>query len=421
MISELSGTSEPAHSVVPASMIPDSYAVGDRLKWDAPWAEVRVWTELPFWLMVDNCAINVQFEGHSFPIEIQDNYFELYAGAAADSGNTVLYRGPYKERKDLSLPLQEAIASRPEGPYMWRKCKTYLKVGTRCNEDVLQAMREQEAPRRNEASIYLSELCRAHIPVINKLIQSYRVATYDYFAFEVSPWEVPHWSVERSAASETATLVSYRDWDVKPFIYDDLFNPTKRETYQLIQSADLSSNVDVVPTPGELELLDALNLMERGDYSGAVRRVTTAIEVVVEDVTGKAVEAARGKVEAERFLKATRMRFDERVKEYQNLSARTMRAATLKILAETRKLRHRIVHGGYRIGPDKRGEAQKAVDTGRWMFNWFENDVAKKDIREKRIAYRSLGRDLSAGMFRPRITAAGVVLTSIRDQLSKAP
>src|ERR1019366_10217739 len=70
--------------------------------------------------------------------------------------------------------------------------------------------------------------------------------------------------------------------------------------------------------------------------------------------------------------------------------------------------------GGYRIGPGERGKAQKAVDTGRWLFNWFENDDARRNIREKRIAFRSLGRDLTAGIFSPKITPDGVLLSPIQ-------
>lgn len=95
------------------------------------------------------------------------------------------YRGPYKEPGELSEAVRNAMAQRPDGPYMWRKCKTVLKVESRCNEDVWNAAREEaeQSPRRREARIYLAELCRAHIPVINRLVQSYRLATYDYFAY----------------------------------------------------------------------------------------------------------------------------------------------------------------------------------------------------------------------------------------------
>lgn len=399
-----------------ATPFPDHYTAGDKLNWDAPWINVRLWTELPFWLMVDNTTVTVTCEGHEFPVAIHDNYFELFFGSATDSRMTVGYRGPFKEREELPSCVKQAMDERPDGPYMWRKCKTYLKVDSRCNEDALVAASEKKPPRANEGKLYLSELCRAHITVINKLIQAYRLATYDYFAFEVSPWEVPLWSVERDGHSISSSLLSYREWDGKPLIYDLKDLSKKPEVYKLIGANDLEKQISRVATPGELELMDALNLMERGDYSGAVRRVTTAIEVIVEAVAGTAVEKIKGGPGAEKFLRDTRMRFEERLKTYQKLSGREMSQTLLKTLRETRELRHKIVHGGYRLGPSERGRAQKAVDTGRWIFNWFENDPARRDIREKRIAFRSLGRDLAAGVFRPRITPEGIALSPIEAQ-----
>lgn len=393
----------------------EHYAIGDGLNWDAPWVDVCLWTELPFWLMVDNTTIAVECEGHEFPVAIYDNYFELFFGSATDSRNSVGYRGPIKKREDLSAAVREAMDQHPDGPYMWRKCKTYLKVGSRCNEGVLNATNRKESPQRaNGARLYLSELCRGHIPVINTLIQKYRLTTYDYFAFEVAPWDVPRWFIECEGHAIHATIHSYREWDVKPLMFNLKDLSEKPKVYNLIEADELRNQIQVVATPGELELLDALNLMERGDYSGAVRRITTAIEVVVEHVAGKAVEAAHGRQAVEKFLNSTRMRFDERLKTYQKLTGRKISEVQLKRLKETRNLRHKIVHGGYRIGPSEVGMAQRAVDTGRWIFNWFENDRGRRDIREKRIAFRSLGRNLEAGIFQPKITPAGVVLSPIR-------
>jgi hypothetical protein len=393
--------------------IPEHYIVGDRLNWDAPWINIHLWTELPFWLMLDNSTVPINCEGHEFPIAIHDNYFELFFGVATDSRVSVGYRGPFKKHDDMPPAVKQAMAQHPNGPYMWRKCKTYLKVESRCNEDVWNAASGEESPRKNEAKLYLSELCRAHIPVVNGLIQAYRLATYDYFAFEVAPWDVPLWIVERDGSAISSTLVGYREWDGTPLIYKFNDPSEKPKVYKLIESGDLRNQIPLAATPGELELLDALNLMERGDYSGAVRRVVTAIEVIVEDIVGKAMETAKGKQAAEKFLKDSRMRFDERLKEYQKLSGRTIPGTSLKTLRETRDLRIKIVHGGYRIGPGEREKAQKAVDTGRWIFNWFENDKDRRNIRENRIAFRSLGRDLTAGIFRPKITPDGVVLSPI--------
>src|SRR5207253_1181493 len=103
--------------------------------------------------------------------------------------------------------------------------------------------------------------------------------------------------------------------------------------------------------------------------------------------------------------------FRRRVEKYEEVSGRTLPSALRKEMYDTRKLRHRIVHSGYRIGPGERGRAQRAVDTGRWTYNWFENNKERFEIREKKIAFRGLGRDLVAGIFPTEITPDGVVVS----------
>jgi hypothetical protein len=180
--------------------------------------------------------------------------------------------------------------------------------------------------------------------------------------------------------------------------------------YKFIEESDLQNGISIIPA-GEFDLLDSLNLMERGDYSGAVRRITTALEVIVEGVVGRAVEVAEGKRNAVKFLKATETNFRRRVEKYEQLSARTLSNALRTEMFATRKLRHRIVHRGLRIGPSGRGRAQKAVDTGRWTFNWFENNKQRYEVGEKKIAFRGLGRDLTAEIFRSTVTTDGVVIS----------
>jgi hypothetical protein len=265
--------------------------------------------------------------------------------------------------------------------------------------------------------LYLAELCRAHIPVLNSLIQSYRLATYDYFPYELAPWDIPFWGVEHDGGSANVTLVSYREWDGKPMFlgsFAALATGTPRDpptVYQLIQAADLRGQLASAPSPGEIEVLDAMNFMERGDYSGGVRRITTAIEVIVEAVVGETVERAEGQPAATKFMERTRTNFLLRVKKYEELSKRKLTDGQRKNLDSIRKLRHRIVHQGYRITPGERGMAQQRVDMGCWLFNWFENEPTRIKIREKRVVYRSLGRDLAHGFFRGEITADGVVVS----------
>ena len=43
---------------------------------------------------------------------------------------------------------------------------------------------------------YFAALCASLVPVVNEVILRYRLATYDFFPFEVSPWDVPVWFVQ---------------------------------------------------------------------------------------------------------------------------------------------------------------------------------------------------------------------------------
>jgi hypothetical protein len=415
-----------------------SYYIGQEIDWQAPWIEVNLWVELPFWLMTGNTTITVTLEGHDFGVAIEENYFELHVGMLSDSKDNVVYRGPRKPNDELSQEIQDFSKSRPDVPLMWRKCKTILKIKSRCNEHVWNFTQERDITKKNSIAhraamngvrLYLATLCRAHIPMVNKVVQTYRLATYDYFPHEVSPWDVPHWVVERDAKTVRSSLVPYREWNFKPMVFDrpsgepiekllagQVIEPPTL-TYKLIEEGEFQSAGSIVPTDGELEVLDALNLMERGDYSGAVRRITTALEVVVESVVGEAVEKAEGKRNAVQFLKNTETNFRRRVEKYEQISGRVLPDSFRTEIFATRKLRHKIVHRGYRIGPNERGRAQQAVDKGRWTFNWFENNGTRRELREKRIAFRSLGRELMIGIFPSSVTPDGVVI----EQFPKGP
>lgn len=411
----------------PGSSIPSSYCIGDEINWEAPWVDVSLWIELPFWLMTGDTTTRIGVDGHDFEIAIHEDYYELHVGEIADSKQNVCYSGPRRSFDQLSCALQEFIESCTNTPLMWRKCKTVLKIASRCNQHVWKTATEEERPFPAAFGYYLADLCRAHIPVVNKLIQQYRLATYDYFPYEVSPWDVPHWLLESNGHATRATLVPYKDWDGKPRGFTEPLGeliararkgqplPQPNAPYKLIENGELQGKMSIAASPGEFDLLDALNLMERGDYSGAVRRVTTAIEAIVEGVVARIVEAREGKRGAVKFLKDTETNFPYRVSRYEELGGRALPDALRSELKATRKLRHRIVHKGYRIGPNERGRAQKCVDTGRWTYNWFENNQDRIQIREKKIAFRSLGRDRAAGIFPTKITSDGVVVSPIHQ------
>jgi hypothetical protein len=150
--------------------------------------------------------------------------------------------------------------------------------------------------------------------------------------------------------------------------------------------------------------------MERGNYSDAIRRMTTALEVLIETRLRDVLVAQLGDVAAERFIESTKMKFPKRIEKYEELSGRKLPERLKKQFFETRELRHRIVHTGHRITSAERDAIQKSIDLGRWTFNWFENNPERKSAREQQVALRSLGREMPQGIFAAELLPEGIVV-----------
>lgn len=256
--------------------IPEKYCVGQELDWEAPSVPVELWVELPFWMMVPDCIQEIEVRGHRFNVEIKDGYVERYARTIVDSRFTCVYIGP--PTPDQPNTELESLLREGNVPVMDRKCKTVLRIHSACNKDVLMAVKPEDE-RSGSALFYLQSFCEAHLEVVNNLVQHYRLSTYDYFAYEVSPWDVPIWLVGSEVGAVRVVLLNYAAWDEKPIIYTV---GGSRKRYKLIDESELQSAIITEPSSVEYELLDALNFMERGDYSGAVRKATTAIEAQLE-------------------------------------------------------------------------------------------------------------------------------------------
>ena len=384
--------------------IPRSYWRGQELDWQATTVPVKLRVELPYWLMVPNCAQDVKVNGRKFWVEIRDDYVELYANAIVDSKSTCVYIGPPQRLRPDS---QKAIDERKVA-VLTRKCKTVLRIHSDCNKDALAAFKEK---RTNAAYQYLKSFCIAHLEVINRLIQQYRLSAYDYFAHELSPWDAPIWFVCSDEGFVRIVLQEYAAFDEKPVIVS---NSGAGEKCKLIEPSELQTALTVQPSAGEFELLDALNFMERGDYSGAVRRITTAIEVQTEFVLRQELLKTYSSEDAEKKFKALENKFWAMLGLYEELSGRKMIEFFRKDLDRTRKLRHSIVHGGKRITLAERGQAQNSVDVGRWIFDWLENEPTKKAIREniRNIAKRSFGQ--YSRLYSTEITPAGVIVHKLQ-------
>jgi hypothetical protein len=192
--------------------VPESYWLGQELDWDAEWTPVILWVELPFWLMVSDCTIQVEVQGHPFTVDVCSGFVELFVDEVADSRRTAVYIGP--DSRQLNAEVRKEIEE-DQVPALERKCKTVLRIHSRCNQDVLNAVEEGER-RADIALLYLKALCEAHFEVINHVVRGYRLATYDYFPYELSPWDIPIWRIATPAGFVPVVLFPYAGWDRKP-------------------------------------------------------------------------------------------------------------------------------------------------------------------------------------------------------------
>ncbi|MGN7150369.1 hypothetical protein ACTHQ6_15400 [Arthrobacter sp. SAFR-179] len=375
----------------------ESFDFGDHLNWSSDMVDVTISAELPFWLMVEDCKLQLPISGASFQVTLRDRYTQLHVGDVLDSRRSLVWLGPEDEQPALTSTVVKALE---EQGGTFRPCRSVVQIAARAHEDVFSALaltgEEAATPgRSNEAEYYLATLCEAHIPVLNDLIQRYRLATYDYFPYEIAPWDVPVWQVIAPGGMISIRLLPYSEWDRKPVIHDQdkTMDPDAAATsFRFTDPGTVSAIDPSQATPGEFELLDARSLMERGDYTGAVRRCVTAIEAVVEHALRIELNKKFSVADVEKKLEASQTDFPGRFRQWQKLSSTAISEQVDTTFSATRKIRHQIVHQGLRLTHADRGRAQMFVDNARWLFNAIENKPDRTALREKPFVLRDVGR-----------------------------
>ena len=170
---------------------------------------------------------------------------------------------------------------------------------------------------------------------------------------------MPVWYLGYGKMGHTAVLLHYKEWDSKPTVLSDgdaPGDPPKVETFEFTTAAELEGASSADATPGEFDLLDARNLMERGDYTGAVRRTVTAIRAIVEWALRGQLEEQYSAAETERRLAASENDFPGRFRQWLKLAQPGIGEVELKLFETTRETRHRIVHRGVSLTHKDRGD-----------------------------------------------------------------
>jgi len=393
--------------------IPESFAFGDGIDWSSPLTETLLYVELPFWLMTPPGRVDVEWSGTTFGIDICSAWIEIFGGQVLDSRSSVIHQGP--RRPDGWKPSEQVAAdlARLQMSWLERPCKTVLRLTAHAHLSAFRQLAESEPPRaRAEQEAYWASLCEAHVPVVNELIQRYRLATYDYFAYEISAWDVPVWYVKHGGDGYRAVLLPYKEWDVKPVIIEDGENPgdpPKLRQFEWTEPGVLATMASANATPGEFDLLDARSLMERGDYTGAVRRTVTAIEAVLRWALVNELQKKYSLAEAEQRAAKTDNDFPGRLAQWRKLAKPQISQQEFDEFEATRKIRHEIVHRGRRLTHLERGRAQRAVDTGRWLYNKIEGQAERARLRDYGVL-KSAGRVALAPRFPSTVDAHGITL-----------
>jgi hypothetical protein len=227
----------------------------------------------------------------------------------------------------------------------------------------------------------------------------------------VDAWDVPIWYVSQAGGHHPTTLLGYKGWDDKPILIER--DGTQRQfTFTTPEAITDTSTADA--TPGEFDLLDSRSLMERGDYTGAVRRTVTAVEAVLRWALKNELSKQYDETEAERRTANTDNDFPGRLAQWRRLAQPTIAEVLFDEFARTRKLRHDIVHRALRLTLKDRALAQRSVDTSRWLYNKIETKPEREHLREFGGGglVRAVGRTAMAPRFPSSVSGGGIVLTS---------
>jgi hypothetical protein len=381
--------------------IPERVVFGDTIDWLSPVALIAMHVELPFWLMIAEGHYTVDLSGNLHTVDVSHRYFEAFKEQFTESRATRLFLGEVKDREWHNK--RPTFVQSDDGkivPLMERTCRTTLSFGALCHTDALRGRTTSEVPRvAAEREAYHASLCEAHLALVNEFILRYRLSAYDYFSYEVSAWDVPVWTLRYRERQVVAHPSGYRALDLPPLeAHDSAAGGLEYRWPEFATKDQIESASSTIAAPGELDLLEARSFMERGNYTDAVRRTISAIETVLEHQALTTLVATFGETEGRERLQKTALDVPGRLRQWRKLAKAPITDKEIEDFVAARQLRHDIVHRSRRLGIKERGEAQRIVDTGRWLFNKIEGREDRARLRDYG-AYKSIGRVLLSPRF----------------------
>ena len=399
--------------------------------WASGSVPIELLVELPFWLMIPDCELSGSYGTTKAPALIRNQYVAVADGPCfLTSRSNHVYIGPA-----ANLDLNDKVPKRVRelrAP-VFHPMKTVVVFRPNSVEDAIQALLESpvdpECPtaavrRVNRSFQYLQSLAYSHIPILNSLILSYRLASRDPFAYRVATWDVPTWFVRHNEELLRISLMPYHDNDGYPTTKEFTTGEPSLFCSAVPQAVETTTNTDI--PPGMEEILDAQSLFYRGHLDDAVRSAVTAIEVAIEGQI-KELLTSQGfsREQIHDRLKATWNDFDERVRDYERIRGTRIPGPVVSCipyingirlkseLGWVRRLRHKIVHEGLRVAGGSRGTMLRALETMTWLFRWLSWSEGEAEDHSRNYIFFEAMRGLGVPKYPTDYRASGISVQPI--------
>jgi hypothetical protein len=389
-----------ASAATPASARPPITPVwpGSSLDWSSPRIAVQLYVELPFWLMMPEGQFEVLHGETKLKIEVVHGCEEIQLTTThlKNRASTAFIAKP----GEVPPPAAQQRVDQSKSGCSARIHRTTLVIETMVLRSALEGVMHEEPVKRAHAAQYLTALAAGHLPLVNALITAYRRVSYDPFVQEVTEATVPIWFVRFKDQFLRVSVYPYADLEYR---LELATSEGKPEPANLATVEEVSQFLTQSETPGETILLDAWNYYYAGRYGDSIRALVSAIEVLLEAKYSEALRNSGKSTEQVRIaLKATATKFITRLNNYLQLTKRTIPGPLLSWvpyitgvrlrseLVQTRELRHKIVHEGYRMRPFAHGSMLRAAETMTWLFDWLDDNEVNSMKRFKRHGIKGM-------------------------------
>jgi hypothetical protein len=394
---------------------------GSTLDWSSPRIAVRLYVELPFWLMMPDGTFDVKYQETKLKISVVHGCEEIQLTTTHLKSREST---AFIARPGEAIPERVQLAvSQSKNGCSARIHRTTLVMETTVLQGVLQNLGHEKALHRSHPMMYLNAMAAGHLPLVNTLITGYRRAANDPFVQEVTEATVPIWFVRFQDHFLRVSVFPYADLE---------YRAVARTMQGAEEPADLATAEEVVEflglkeTPGETILLDAWSYFYAGRFSDSIRGLVSALEVLLEAKYSDALKQhGNSDEQVQAALSATATKFTTRMNNYLQLSKRTIPGPLLSWvpyingvrlrdeLNQVRVLRHKIVHEGHRMSPFAHGPMLRAAETMTWLFDWLEDNQQSSRNRFKLYPLKGIlkGRML----FDVEYTADGVKVRERHD------